>query len=451
MHPYTAQVHLINPSPAPAQASLISLDSQGERSTQQLSLGPGLSAAVEIPFLPTEAGLGWIQAKIQSDGLDADNSALAAYQCQAAAKVLLVGQRTDYGLLSFALAPTALGEQTGIVLEQCQAADLDRALQTHGPLLVAVTLSQVTNWPAETLRNYVESGGNLLILPTRRHRRETRTLPAWLQTELSPFKEVTADLAILERQAAFWTPLLSARSEGMVAGLNTSGFYPVQCTGTHHALLGVDYGNVVLAALDRGQGHVYICGMGLDGAWSNLPFSGLFVVMMHRMALWGSNALSQDVRQVQAGAALDDLPWDPALAQIVPLVGETVQTETARPLRFARSGVYSLQHDGRQYGIAVSCAAAEGQEAYIDASDLGTTQASRLQVVDLAQTMDFSRYHRAGTRGLELFVPLLCLATLVAVLEGLIAYPNGARRGLGGGLLEKLTGTETVSSVEGDG
>jgi len=173
--------------------------------------------------------------------------------------------------------------------------------------------------------------------------------------------------------------------------------------------------------------------------------------MMHRMALWGSSSLSRDVRHVQAGETLDDLPWDPALAQIVPLVGETIQTETARPLSFARSGVYSLQHDERQYGIAVSCAAAEGQEAYLDASDLRPTQASRLQVVDLAPTTDFSQYQRAGARGLDLFIPLLCLATLVAVLEGLIAYPNGTGRGLGVGLLERLTGTETVASVEGDG
>jgi len=452
MHPYTAQVHLSNPSSVSATASLITLDSQGQRSTQQLSLGPGLSASLDIPFMPTESGMGWIKAMIQSDGLDADNTALAAYRCQEAAKVLLVDQRTNYGFLSFALAPTSLGEHTGIVTELCPGADLGRALQVHQPLLVAVTMTQLAGLPDDELRAYVESGGNLLVVPGRRHTQETVTLPQWLEAELGPYKEEAAghELVVLEKRAAFWTPLL-AHGEGSVGALKAFAFYPVRCTGSHHSLLGVDYSNVVLACQNRGQGQVYICGMGLDGTWSNLPFSGLFVVMMHRMALFGASAAAQDVQHIRAGETLDELPLDLARTQIVPLVGETIQTERGRALGFARSGVYILQDEERQYEVAVSCAAAEGVESFLNAGDIQAVQGSRIQLVDLARDTDFSRYHRAGTRGLALFIPLLFLATLVAVLEGLIAYPDGLNRGQGFPLLRRLTVTGAQAAVQEDG
>jgi hypothetical protein len=427
MHPYTARVHLVNPSSVSAQASLITLDSQGQRSSQQIALAPGLEKTLEIPFLPAEPGMGWIKATIQSDALDTDNTAMAGYRCQEAATVLLVGQRTDYGFLSFALAPSVQGEHTGIVTSLCAPADLDRALQTHLPLLVAMTVNQLTKRPSEALRAYVESGANLLIIPEREAGRETRTLPPWIEAELGSLERgpLGHDLVVLEKNAPFWTALLSDRPEGTVAALKASAFYPIRCTGVHHALLGVDYGKVVLTGQDRGQGHVYICGMGLDGSWSNLPFSGLFVVMMHRMALYGSSTASQDVQHIRAGEALDEPSFDPTQGQIVPLVGEPLHGENAHALSFARSGVYMLEQGERQYGVAVSCAAAEGLESYLSGADIGAVQGGHLQIFDLERKVDFGRYHQGGTRGLALFIPLLFLATLVAVLEGLIAYPNG--------------------------
>ena len=107
-----------------------------------------------------------------------------------------------------------------------------------------------------------------------------------------------------------------------------------------------------------------------------------------------------------------------------------------------------LEQGERQYGVAVSCAAAEGRESYLSVADIKPVQGGRLQIVDLDRNTDFSRYHRAGARGLALFIPLLFLTTLVAVLEGLIAYPKGMAGKQTMTLPGTVTSTDAASSAQ---
>ncbi len=116
---------------------------------------------------------------------------------------------------------------------------------------------------------------------------------------------------------------------------------------------------LALTTPERG-GRAAIVYTGLAGVWSDLPRSGLFVPVMHRVAAW----LSGDSRSGSEAEVGEDLivPYDPARSdapQVTLPTGETVRAERipgagAAALRAVEHpGVYRFGDEGGEVSLAV--------------------------------------------------------------------------------------------------
>ena len=449
-HPYTIGLVLQNNSDIVANVRVNSIDNQGRKNTENVVVERGRAMTVEVETTPDETGYRWVKAWIEGDGFSGDNEAGIGIFCEETATVLFGGTPDEFGVLPVALSPSGQGQFTGMVVKFSLPGQLSQTAVREKPILIVTTWAGMQSAPADSawLREYVENGGNLLVVPSVRpgQRAFSGQLPDWLGAGIKA-REVHArgaGLEMLTEGTPFWNRIREATANSKLESVSAYAFHPLALSAEFTPLLGIDFQKVVIAHRNLSKGNIYVSGTAFTSRWNTLPSSGLLVVISQRMAVAGSSSEQEGAISLVAGERPRGIRAQGGEVEVLSLVGDSMDwkgKEQEIPA-FPRAGVYLVTAGDNKYCISVRASEKEGLEKFVEGSEVPALGQIAHQILPYDEAVDFEQYHKGQARSVELFLFLLLLATLALLAEGWLGAPRLSRAGQ-----EKTPEAETVSET----
>ncbi len=434
-HPVKAGVVCRNNSAAVATIQVNSIDDQDNKSTEQVVLEPGRTKIVEVELRPDGSGYHWARTWIEGDGFSADNETGIGIMCRPTAGVLFVGSLDEFGVLPTALSPDASGQITGMVSRFGRLSELSQVAEK--PILAVATWQDIgqPGQDSSTLRQYIEDGGNLLIVPSPRPAGEPAALApgGWLGAGMKArvFHPRGVKIEAMRKDNDFWSRIRAGTGEALLQDERVFTFYPLVLSEGFVPLLGADLDKVILAHRELGKGNIYVSGTAFDPQWNTLPLTGFVVVMAQSIAVAGASLEQDGVISLAAGQQAQGIAAGAQQLDIVPLAGDAAEwkQQGGDSLVFSKPGVYLVKGGEKEYRVCVRSSEKEGLTQFLGGTQVPTLEHVTHSVVDYDPTEDFAKYHYGQVRTFELFLPLVLLATLAMLAEGWLANPIRAKSG----------------------
>ncbi|MHC4242825.1 MAG: vWA domain-containing protein [Planctomycetota bacterium] len=449
-HPYRIGLVVQNNSNTAANVRVNSIDNQDQKNTENVVVEEGRAVTVEVETTPDEAGYHWVKAWIEGDGFSADNEAGIGVYCQETATVLFGGVAEEFGVLPVALSPTGQGQFTGMVVKFSLPEQLSRTAAREKPILIVTTWAGMQSALAEAvwLKEYVENGGNLLVVPSVKPGRMAISgqFANWLGVSIKA-REINArgvSLEVLTEKNNFWNRIQEATGKSKLESVSAYVFHPLALSSEFNPLLGVDFQKVVIAQRKMSKGNIFVSGTAFTSRWNTLPSSGLLVMIAQRMAVAGFSSGQEGAISLVAGERPRGIRAQSGEVEILSLVGDSMDwkgKEQDIPA-FPRTGVYLVTADDKKYCISVRASEKEGLEQFVEGSEVPALGQITHEILPFDEAGDFEQYHKGQARSVELFLPLLLLATLALLAEGWLGAPRLSKGGQ-----EKIQGAETTSET----
>ncbi len=431
-HPMKVGVVCRNNSDAVATIRVNSVDDQDNKNTQQVVLEPGRTQIVEVPASPEISGYHWLRAWIEGDGFSADNEAGVGILCQKTATVLFAGSRDEFGVLPTALSPDESGQITGMIskfgsLNQIPQANEDK------PILIVTTWEDIkqSGQNSAVLSNYIESGGNLLIVPSLRRTGAAGGLPAWLGADTKPRESAARGLKMeaLEKENDFWGRIREATGDASLGDVRVFAYSPLELSKEFTPLVGINFEKVILAHRALGRGNIYVSGTAFEPRWNTLPLTGFLVVMAQSIAVGGASFEQDAQLSLVAGEHLQGIEAAGQQVEVASLIGqdEAWKGQVGEIPAFSRPGVFLVKAGQKEYCVSVRSSEKEGLTQFVTGSQVPALERITHTVLDYDPTDDLQKYQYGHSRTFELFLPLVLLATLALLAEGWLANPLRAR------------------------
>lgn len=421
-----------NNSQATATIRLNSVDDRENKNTQQVVLDPGSAQTVEVAVNPNASGYHWVRTWIEGDGFSADNVAAIGIVCGKTATVLFGGSRDEFGVLPTAFSPDNYGQFTGMI---SKFGPLNSIPQAEGekPILIVTTWEEIrlVGQGSSALQEYVEAGGNLLIVPSLKRISAKGKPPDFLGantgTRMSDSRGTRIEA--LETDCDFWSRIREATGTVSLGGASVLTFYPLALSEGFTPLLGTGFDRVILAHKKLGAGNIYTSGTAFDPRWNTLALSGLIVVMAQTIAVEGTSFEQDSMVSMVAGQTPERINAGAQQAEFSSLTGDAIEWKgPANEMpAFAKPGVYLVKSGDKEYCVSVRSSDKEGLTQFVAGSHLPDLGAITHEIVDYDPAEGFEKYHHGQSRTLNLFLPLLLLATFALLVEGWLANPRRAR------------------------
>ena len=463
--PVLFRVEVANNGSERAQVQLHSVDDAGHSTTRAVELTAGSRDVIDLTLESPTPGTHWVRCWLEGDGFIGNNEAAAAYVAAERASVCFLGDLSHYGALPVAVAPTNDAATTALVAEAVPADGLIEALAKR-PVAVVATWSMLASLPdgGPTLEAYVTAGGRLVVVPDADAREGDAfagRLPAWLGATAGPVARAVlpdADITLAGPREPGITPTNTAlpfwsrlRTGGTLAWSparvrRVALLEPAQ---PDEVVATLDDGRPILVHHPLGRGAVTTSGIAFDGEWTTLASAPHVVVLVHTMMV-GSQAEGPEGIEIEAGAvpATPDAATSERLA-VIPAVGDIVAW-SGRPAdlpAIPRAAAGLVQADGpagpddqprQQWPFAVRGSAAEGIATFLEGNRVPAAGNLEHVVTPLSAADPTTAGRRLTGGTADLFTPVLLLAFLAMVAEGLLGAarpPRPVARGasVGGG------------------
>ena len=403
--PIPLQITIANPGLADATARLNWVDDADNRGTTEVTVPHQSEKNFPVLIKPAPAGFHWVQAWLEGDRFAADNKAALGFVCAEKSTVLFAGQINDFGLLPLAMTPAASGLTAAF-------GSADR------PVLI------VTTWDkAGTFQNFVELGGNLLVVPALTATGAVRS-PAWLgvASDALTAQPAGAPVMIFQNHAIIFTDLRDPAGQVTLRGIKAFKFQPLRPANDQDSVFGLEDGRALFVEHPVGKGLVFASGLAFDPSWTTLPLKGAFLAIAQGMALVHASGADNTVALI-AGERLAGTNAEPA--EIKSLAGSPLdwRGESGHLPVLPRSGIYTLKTGQTTRYIAVRCSAAEGQARFLTGPQVPRLAGIPHTIRNFTDLTTFLRQSLRISRGLDLFLPLLLLAIVTVLLEAWFANP----------------------------
>ena len=376
---------------------------------------------------PQTPGLHWANLWYEGDNFTADNRLSLAFLCADKRPVLFVGKQEDFGLLPIALSPSLDGKLSGIVPVFMEANALTPSLVEKRPVLVVATwesLAQTGGSPA--LKDYVESGGNLLVVPSVLSVTSPRTAPDWLG--VTPVSQEKSDqgspLLAFKKESPVFSDLRNEKGEVLLRNIKAFKFQPLKLAEQTTALFGLEDGRALLAEKRLGKGTAFSSGLAFDPSWTTLVLKAGFLALAQSTALSGGEAMDALIN-VTAGDKPLSLIHGNDLISIQAVAGSPLEWkgEPANLPVFPRSGVYLARTGTNLTYVSVRSSDKEAQRAFITTDRIPALGSLSATVKEFSDIETIASQARKMQTAMELFLPFLLLAMLCLAAEGYLANP----------------------------
>ena len=428
------RIVLQNNGPAAAHVRLNSADDSGKNFEKDVDVGPNAATPVVLTFSFANPGFHWAQVWVEGDAAPTGSRAHLGFWVTDVQKVLFAGNKDDFALMPFAIAPGGNADLSGIQTDFATVDQLPARLATK-PLAVALTWE---SWPqdgaaAQALQDYVRAGGTLFLVPAPESGvAVSRPIAPWRDATIGALQTAAAaePVLLLQDGDAVWRDLLDSDGRPRL-GLLRAFQYRLVKMGTQpwQVLISSAKGGALLARRDLGHGHIYASGLAFSPKWSSLPLKGGFVVLMQN-AVFGDQAEKIPVQNLHAG---DDLRFDlpDTQAAVKSLAGSALDWHGA-PHDFEglpRAGVYEIDQGDHINWIATSGNPDEADPHYLPSAPVPLLRNLPHEVVALASENDITQSALSQTSGTSLYRWLMLLALLLLLAETWLANERSSDLG----------------------
>lgn len=302
--PVEAEAIIHNHSTQQVSDLVVSLYFNNQRTAQRsINLQPGEKKTIAISAIPKSAGLNSARIEIESDALDEDNCGYFGFIIPARPKVALVSVPGNSKFLHLSLSAKLHSNQL-IDIKDVTPANLS-SLDLNKFDIIVCGSGQFRETDFQRLRQYVSNGGSLML---------------FANSSVSPemFSRGLSDLGF----GAFTERLFSNESPAQFTKVDrnhpifrnvfkTSGDREIvespKIRKAHTLAGGLEIiqipGGSFLAESRVGDGKVLYCAVTPDAEWSNLPFTGIFPIMMYRAMSYLSSNQDAGI-SIKAGEAV---------------------------------------------------------------------------------------------------------------------------------------------------
>lgn len=419
---------------------IASLFLNGVRSAQQsFNLAPGESQNLTFNTNLKEPGLVEAKVEIEDDDILHDNERFITFYVPEKINVLLLTDKnSDAAFIKTALQSVSEGSSINVTEENLS--DLSTAMLNENDVVLIIGSGNLRN--AGQLRNYISSGGNVIIFPGS-------------NSELPDFQLMVSELGIpaptaklgeenntqnpgyfdeVEYDHPLFVDLFENRKETKVESPEIYVYFKMNRSGNAQPVITLTDNSLFLSEYSIGSGDVLVFNTAPLLSWNNFPVKSLFAPLINKIVLYQSTG-NEIGKQIFGGDEIN-VPTGslklPQLKVIRPGKSEEFinpdELENNRFLSYNKTneyGVYEFYSGDELIDfVAVNFNPEESTSEYLDEDKIeefiGTISAGNEYVFVEPESnyIDTVKQARFGT---ELWKYFLIIALLTALIEMFIS------------------------------
>lgn len=281
-------VRIKNSGDKAVENSRITLNINGnQKSVKNFSVEAGKSLTDSLNFSVTNAGWQNCELLIEDYPITFDDSYYFAFEVAQQLNVLAINESSFSKYLN-----VLFNESRHFTFNNQNVTQIDYGNLTKNQLVILNGLGNIPSGLAAALQNYVSDGGNLLVFPNGYIDRDSyNTFLSSLNVNNygEKFSE-RREVGQVNTQSAVFNDVFEKISTNMDLPFASGGYDMTSYSqADEEPLLSFRGGRALMSSYSSGNGRVYICASPLDTKYSNLPAHALFVPMVYKIAVLGSN------------------------------------------------------------------------------------------------------------------------------------------------------------------
>jgi uncharacterized membrane protein len=434
--PFKLETVLENNTVHPGKFQVCAGETDRKNRTEFIEFGANSERTFSDILKTDSNGVVRYQVNLSGDAFAADNTACTAFKSSGKAKVILCGDKKLYGMLPLALNPDGTGELSGLETTFVDLKKLPDALSKNKVSMLVITwdllanaIKDVGSGTSAKLREYVDSGGNLLLLPGEGTSAGTAGVPVWLQATLGGQIQNATGAALMpfDEKLAFWDDMRSSKGQLLFRNIRAYKYNKLNLNEKYNSLIGLEDGTVLLGQLRYGKGVIFASGLAFSGKWSNLPLKPVFLAMVQGMALGIKTEDNSGIVNLIAGEKIPErfFKGNQPLKVVSRKNGATFVLDKTNPV-MPNSGFFEIIRGNQEEAVTlcVSSSPVEGNQNFIRGGSLDMLGGLNYTVRDYEGIAPMQAEFRKRLAGTDFFLPLLILAILILCAEVLLATPG---------------------------
>ena len=411
----TADITAIVNNYGDAGSRTLTVESNGTTlATQQLDVAANQATVHRFTNLDVSTVNSQLNLRISpSDGLTEDNTWRIP---------LPVKERTAITLLTNDTQPSVANTYVAAALESnarfiAKQTDTTRfSVADAGNLIIVPDGTVLSSRTANQLRDYIESGGNMLVaVGSKPHSSEAASLIGLKQAgQLSnPASNRNLNLSVGAVDKSHQVTTGIADNWRAVSILN---YQTLQTGITDRTIIELSDGSPLLVEKRMGSGKILVLGTALDTQWTDLPTESVFVAfIMQSVGFLGGDTTTPLYRStgesmnVAAGTQLISPDGEP--------VRELSDISNRASINLATPGIYELRSSAGTQAVAVNSDSRESDITRIDSETL-----EKWQQIAIDAPADITAEATSKTNQRSFWMWLLPLLLLLALLESFYSH-----------------------------
>lgn len=421
------EVQLANPLKTESRVQLNWLTDEGARGSEEVLVRAHSETTASLSLEAQNPGLRWASLQIEGDDFAADNRAFIAFHCLEKKNVFFAGKTADFGQLPLAISPRSDGKLSGLIPAFVDTPDFaDEKLPASFLVLTWDWFGKSAPAHWATLKKFLESGGNTLIVPVANSPLNFQAPPDWFAATSSGLQATTNGLPLvaLDKGNAIFRDLRDDQGEIALRNVKVFRFYPLRTATTVTAVLGLEDGSPLLAEQQVGKGHLFVGGFAFDSAWSTLTLKPGFLALAQNLVSGQSDAETNILSLVAGEPLRVAQPANDSL-QIQSIAGSSLdwKGKPAQLTSLPRSGVYLLHGEKLRQYIAVRSSDKEGRQLFEASSKLPALGSLAYVVKPFKEGDSLTSEYLRLEKSLPLTPLLVLLVLSMLAAEGWLANP----------------------------
>lgn len=442
--PLAFEAAISNRGPQPATSAIVSLFLDTERMDQRSrDLAPESSQDVSVSATPRRTGFLTARLEVEGDEVEFDNVRHVSLRLRKELRILLVGTDADMRFVRLALRTRTDSVSAFYRTTVVSPEDLNGStLAGHDAVIVAAGSPSLDRW-AGALRSLAESGTGMVLVPGASAERwgtlgtafglgnEPRVTSA--DGAFTTFRSADVDHPVFA--GVFLPTAPNGRERVQVPSPDVRRFLPTQLPERGVAVVTMSNGQPFLVEASVGQGRFIALSTACIPAWSDLPYQGLFVPLIHQSV--GVVTGARDIRPIVTAGSEVVLPAPAGRRGAVRIVRPDRQTAVVAPIATPNGAV--IKYDGTSipgvYAVWMEDVEEDRFTVAIDDRETDTRAATddergaffrsvgvtdeRLHVLRTEPTME--QVVQEARLGTELWRLFLLGALMIAIVEILVA------------------------------
>ena len=287
--PITLNVSLQNYSDQSVNAGSLRLDVNGVRkAVTGFELAPNSSSVIELGFTVSQSGWQNIEIALDDQAIFFDDTYYQSLFVAAGSDVYIANGN---GANQYLAKLYATDNYFNVIDNTSSNVSIDAFDDSE--LIVLNELETVSSGIAEGLKQFVQNGGNVVIIPSSKH----DVKPLYDLFSILECGSIGTSVASSSRVGKIETehPLYKTVFDKIPKNIDlpvVQKYYPISKGLNTTDLLQLENGQSFLAVTNLGKGQVYTLACPLNEEWSNFPRHGLFVPSFLKMAFTNSDQLA---------------------------------------------------------------------------------------------------------------------------------------------------------------